>query len=407
MIILTFLILGLGLFIWRKVIKDYDFPLNHVNLFSVSWLFVLFGSLVFPLEVELKYSTINVMLLAWISFLIASFKFKRSNHTFEIENDNLKIEYNLIKLKYVLYALLFFSIIAYLLNLSEVFAQMTSLESWSTVRTDDHYKEAANDNLFFTLFARNYSIYVPIAIYLFHNKTISKIEMSLVFSYGLLTSVINFSRAPLLELLSVSLVCFLLIKGSKKIPIFRILLMFLILVFFFITTQSILVADTVNFSDVLYQIKMYLFGGVNNFHLILDGKYIASSEYESGFYSFDFINYILQRIGVIDTYPSLVREFNSFTMSNVYTYLDCFVLDFGLLGAIIGPFLLGFVGKYLYFNYLRIGSLSSFAIYGLICYYFVMTFMNNEFIRFSFLLFVIKILLIDWFVNVRKFKFKW
>lgn len=407
MIILTFLILGIGLFIWRKVIKDYDFPLNHVNLFSVSWLFVLFGSLVFPLEVELKYSTINVMLLAWISFLIASFKFKRSNHIFEIENDSLKIEYNLIKLKYVLYALLFLSILAYLTNLSEVFSQMTSMESWSTVRTENQYKDATDENLFFSLFARNYSIYVPIAIYLYHKNSISKIQMILFFSFGLVTSVINFSRAPLLELLIVSLVCFLIINGTNKIPILRILLIALILVSFFISTQSLLVSDTVNFSDILYQIKLYLFGGVNNFQLILDGKYINSIEYDSNLYSFDFLNYILQRIGIIDSYPPLIREYNNFTYSNVYTYLDCFVLDYGLIGAMVGSYIIGLICKYFYFNYLKTNSITSFIIYGIICYYLVMTFMNNEFIRFSFILFIVKILLIDWFVNVRKFKFKW
>ncbi len=402
MILITILLLILGVVIWFKVKTNYSYPINHVNLFSISWLLILIGSLIFPLEVNLRFSTINLLLLAWIFFLLGSYKIK----LIEFDCEYL-IDYNLDRLKIVLYILVLLSFFAYLVNLKEMIAQITSIESWANVRTDKEFDVATKENIIFTLFARNYSIYVPIAIFLLIKEKISLIQFVLIFAFGLLTSVINFTRAPLLELLVVSLVCFLLLKKTTEIPIVKVVIIAFTLFLVFIISQSILVSDTKDFSDVFYQIKLYLFGGVNNFQILFDGNYPEEGKYSSSFYSLDFINYVLQRLGLIDSYPALIREWNYITDSNVYTFLDCFTLDFGIFGILIGSYLIGYIGRIVYFQFIKTLSLSSLVVYGLICYYLIMSFMNNEFIRFSFFLFIVKIFIIDLIARNHKFKFKW
>ena len=84
--------------------------------------------------------------------------------------------------------------------------------------------DATKENIFYTVFARNYDIYLPLAIYLYVHNELNKKLLILIFIYGIITSIINFSRAPLFELIIVSYVSYILIKQSFKLPIFRILL---------------------------------------------------------------------------------------------------------------------------------------------------------------------------------------
>jgi oligosaccharide repeat unit polymerase len=282
-------------------------------------------------------------------------------------------------------------------SLGEIISKITDISQWAAVRSEQTFAEATSENIFYTLFARNYSIYMPIAIFLFIKGELSKKVFYSIFIYGLLTSIINFSRGPLLEFVLVSFVSYVLIKQSFKIPILKIILVIIVFIFIFIFSQSVLFSlNDYSVFDASYQIKMYLFGGVNNYQLILDGLYPDKTAYSSPFYSFDFINYILKRLSLIDSYPEQVRAFNNFIDgSNVYTYLDAFTLDFGIIGAFIGSFFIGYFSKKVYFKYDNNKSIVSLIIYSIICYFAVMSFINNEYIRFSFLLFIIKIYIIE------------
>lgn len=392
MTLFCIIVLIVGLFLWFKVAKQYEMPINHVNIFSVVWLTILCGSMLFPLDFKIELRTYLVLLISWLFYLFGSFSLK--NKSFD---EPSVAEYDLKRMKIVLYALLVLSMLAYLLSLKDVLYFFTSLESWATLRGDSLFLEATSENIFYTIFARNYSIYLPLAIYLFSKGNLKKKYLILIFLYGLFTSILSFSRAPLLELIVVSAVSYMYVYKVYRIPVVKIVLFVLFFVTIFIFSQSVLFSlNEYSSFDAEYQVKMYLFGSVSNYQLILDGLYPDRTVYDSVFYSFDFINYILQRFGAITNFPSQVREFNNYIDgSNVYTYIDAFTLDFGIWGAFIGSFLIAVFNKYIYILYSKKSSLFSLIIYSLICYFSIMMFVNNEYIRFAFLLFIVKVKFID------------
>jgi oligosaccharide repeat unit polymerase len=150
-------------------------------------------------------------------------------------------------------------------------------------------------------------------------------------------------------------------------------------------------------------INLYVYGGIASYQNLLHGKYYIAEVFGSNYYSFDFINYILKTIGVIGSYPDLVREYDQEFPTNVYTYLDCFTLDFGFMGAFIGSFILGYIGKIVYLRYYKNQSVFDLIIYCSVCYFSSFIFMNNEFIRFGVLLLLVKVFIIEF---LTKFKFR-
>jgi oligosaccharide repeat unit polymerase len=85
----------------------------------------------------------------------------------------------------------------------------------------------------------------------------------------------------------------------------------------------------------------YVGGPVKAFELLLRGGYPGEAQ---GLYTFDWLNSLLYRLGFSSSYSGVVREY-VFTpvVTNVYTFLDCYVLDFGLFGALAGPIGLGLI----------------------------------------------------------------
>lgn len=151
---------------------------------------------------------------------------------------------------------------------------------------------------------------------------------------------------------------------------------------------------------------IYIFGGISAYQNLLNDGYIAISSFDSQFYSFDFINYILKTIGIITTYPNLVREYDLKVMTNVYTYLDCFTLDFGILGAFFGSFIIGLISKIFYLKFVNNRSIFYLIIYATFCYYASFIFMNNEYIRFGVILFIIKIYFLIFTFKLINIEFK-
>lgn len=400
MIILCILLFGFGIVLWLKVAANYEQPINHVNLFTVSWLFVCIGALFFPLEVKLLPETYIVLIISWIFFLLGSYKRRYK----EIGNQS-GVGYNFLTARLVLFFLVVLSVISYISSLGDILSGISNIQTWALLRRENLYSESTSDNIFYTLFARNYSLYIPLAVYLFYKGELKKIYFFLILVYGLLTSIINFSRAPLLELIIVTVISITLVRELKRIPIVRVIVIIVLFTAFFTLTQSVLYSfNTYATFDPFYEIKMYLFGGINNYQILLQGNYPDHEVYSSSFYSLDFINYILERLGFIKSYPNLVREWNGITESNVYTYLDAFTFDFGFLGAFFGSLLIGLIGKGAYAAFAKNKTIFSITLYSLVCYYVVMSFSNNEFIRFSFLLFVIKILLVEFICRKKSFK---
>jgi oligosaccharide repeat unit polymerase len=149
---------------------------------------------------------------------------------------------------------------------------------------------------------------------------------------------------------------------------------------------------------------LYLFGGVTAIEELFKGATIAEPAKHFFLYSFDFIFYILLKIGLISEYPSYLRDyvFISDDTTNVYTFLDCFFLDAGYLGVFIGVFFLSTICSLLYIFFKRQKNILSFQLYLLLFTNLSMCFMNNEFIRISFFINVFEIILFNKIIVSKK-----
>ncbi len=81
-------------------------------------------------------------------------------------------------------------------------------------------------------------------------------------------------------------------------------------------------------------------------------------------------------------------------MTNVYTYLDAFTLDFGMGGALFAALTLGWLAAALHRRAFRLQSIPVVCYYAFINYAIAMSFMNHEMIRINAFLLAIELWLI-------------
>jgi oligosaccharide repeat unit polymerase len=269
------------------------------------------------------------------------------------------------------------------------------------MRNDQAFSDYRDGNYFYTIFGNTSNIYLPLAIYLFIEKKISGLTLTVVYIVSILIAVAAFTRAPMLYLIIISIVFYS--NQAKKIPYKLILISFSVLVLLFGVSSFFISEVSQGAIDTNSAINLYLYGGITAYQNLLNGKYFTYEVFDSNFYSFDFINYVLKTFRVIRSYPDLVREYDQDLPTNVYTYLDCFTLDFGFIGAFFGSYILGLISKIIYLRYYRNQSIFDLILYSTICYFASFIFMNNEYIRFTFVLLIIKIFIIKF---LTRFKFE-
>jgi oligosaccharide repeat unit polymerase len=172
---------------------------------------------------------------------------------------------------------------------------------------------------------------------------------------------------------------------------------FLLVIATFIYMEATISEVSSNPHDSISEsIAPYFGGPLKSYETILLNQ---SPFTEDQFYSFDMINYVLKKIGFIDTYPDLVREYVFIPFpTNMYSFLDAFTLDFGILGALLFTYYLGFLLSVV-FNYAHNGCCFAIIIFSFIMYDLIMVPCNNEFIRFSFFLNIILAGLIHLFIT--------
>lgn len=375
-----------GLFLCKIVLNKYSNLLNHVSIFSIIWVSLILGAQLTKFA-DLEYFTLTVVYISWYFFLFGSFIFINKNrqkaNTKEISN--IKINRNL---KYLCFTLTVFSCLMNYEILKNVFFDFSSFSDWAQMRNDDAFSEFRDNNILYTLFGNTSNIYIPISIFLLIKKKISKFAFALIYFVAILLALATFNRAPLLFLLIISLVSYSFI--SNKVPYKLIFSSSIIMLLLFVLTSYFLNVNSNNSESSTNMVFIYLFGGITAFQNLLNGGYNVTS-FDSNYYSFDFINYILKTLRIINSYPNLVREYDNSIMTNVYTYLDCFTLDFGILGAFGGSFLIGLISKIYYKKYFNSRSIFYLIIYSTFCYYAAFIFMNNEYIRFGVVLFIVKV----------------
>ena len=388
-VVVNLIFLLAGLLFAFYTIKKYHNPLNHVSIFSSVWVFVILGSQLSNFVV-LEYGTLAVLYVSWYCFLIGSYIF--NDH--QIVPKPINYSYgDDSRLKAICYIIILLAIASNLRILTDVYLNFSSLEDWAQLRKDQEFGIYRDNNIIYTLFGSTSIIYIPLAIYLFLKERIKLSVLILTYVIATLIAFATFNRAPILYLLVVSIVfySFTANKFSYKI----ILVAALSLLIIFLVSSYFLSGGNYDSNDL----PLYVFGGVGAYQNLLNGGYYKYGDFDSQYYSLDFINYILKTFGFIDSYPDLIREYDPIVITNVYTYLDGFTLDFGILGAFIGSLLIGFFSKIVYLNYLKKESIFNLILYSSFCYYASFIFMNNEYIRFSVILLIIKIIVLSYILK--------
>ena len=208
MFLVNILLVFLNLLTLIKLNEFYKQKINHINIFSFVWLLLLIGMTLMPFNnYKILSETYLVLIASWSFFLIFSFPFYRGKYNDGFNNE----KYNLKNLKIVLIVLLLLSFFAYLLNISDIFNSITSLESWASKRKEQAFEEVLANNLFYSIFARTNSIIIPISFFLLKKKKITKKHLIVVLLYAFITSVIYFTRAPVLEFLIITVISYIYI----------------------------------------------------------------------------------------------------------------------------------------------------------------------------------------------------
>ncbi|WP_185964771.1 O-antigen polymerase [Flavobacterium franklandianum] len=376
--------------------KRYSSVINHVSIFTSVWLFIILGSQLSG-YVVFQLNTLVVVYLSWYFYLFGSYLSES-----EINIDSIVVKIlDIEKIKIACYVLVVLSFFANLTILKDVFFNFSSFEVWAKMRNDQAFSDYRDGNYFYTVFGNTSNIYLPLAIYLFMEKKINSLVLIVVYLVSILIAVAAFTRAPMLYLIIISIVFFT--YQAKRVPYKLILTSFTVLVLLFAVSSYFIGEVSQGAVDTNSAINLYLYGGITAYQNLLNGKYFTYDVFDSSYYSFDFINYILKTFRIIKSYPDLVREYDQDLPTNVYTYLDCFTLDFGFMGAFLGSYILGYISKIIYLRYYRNQSIFDLILYSTICYFASFIFMNNEYIRFTFVLFIVKIFIIKFLI---RFKFE-
>lgn len=249
-------------------------------------------------------------------------------------------------------------------------------------------------------FRSGYTFYIPLGVIMFRNRWISLKQLTAVCMVAALTSLVFFTRGPLFKVIMTLLVS-LNVVFPKEQKRFLLISGVLGIFGFIIFSQMQSVIEHVPSGRVEDDSKdqafaSYIGGPMKAYEIIMEGKYLQSVH---GAYSFDMPNYILKKVGIINDYTSLIREYiEAPIVTNVYTFLDCYTLDFGIAGAMVGALGIGIFAASMYNLVKSKGTFFAIGIYSMVAYCLLMAIANNEFIRFSFFLFLCSMWLFDRYI---------
>lgn len=257
------------------------------------------------------------------------------------------------------------------------------------IRSSNFRNDTEEPNLFFNLFGRIYLLLIPWFYYLHVQNKMHLSRLILLVSISLLLSGIHLTRAPILIVGITIVLCnayFLKATIAKKAN--AVLLILTLLLFTGLTL--IIDAGLVESNPFIDTAKLYLFGGISAFQKLVQGAQIKDALFPNHLYSLDFVYYIEKKLGFIQQYPTYIRPYVDFggKSTNVYTFLDCFYLDWGLLGVLLGSSVLFVVIALLNQLAKSTGKMLFFQLHLLCFSNLMMCFMNNEFIRISFYIMV-------------------
>lgn len=358
---------------------------GYLELYGIVWGLLLIGAPFIGPPFVPALSTHILFYTVWLLFLLPSFAVFRQQAT-----GTAIVQHPVRTVKRLLTFLLIMSLLANGWMLVQISSELDLVRfGWFALRFQGQRLQAEQSNVFYQLFARNFLLYLPMAFWLFFRKALRTGPLLMICLLALVTASLSLTRAPVL-LWSLTILTSLSVFGKLSRRRIRQLSLFLF---------SPVLLVTLSFSytpAAFWQVaKIYLWGGARAYETLLEQNYPGYRLYDSPYYSLDFLNYTAQRAGLIQSYPPLVREYASGpVMTNVYTYLDAFTLDFGIGGALFSALTLGWLAARLHRRAFRFQSIPVVCYYAFVNYAIAMSFMNHELIRINAFLLAIELWLI-------------
>jgi oligosaccharide repeat unit polymerase len=194
--------------------------------------------------------------------------------------------------------------------------------------------------------------YVPLALLLYRQGQISKKLLPLILAFAGISSLVMFSRVQFVMFMTFSLVTWLILfRPSARKMAFYAVAMASVAVGLFASMQSVLARLNPNPNFVLSdQLATYAFSSAPAFQELLRGRYYQFNPHNAMFLG-ENVYYVLGKLSLLqaEDYPGGFREYVFVPdPTNVYTFLDAFALDFGTLGIIFGPLLMGMGMAWIY-----------------------------------------------------------
>jgi oligosaccharide repeat unit polymerase len=182
--------------------------------------------------------------------------------------------------------------------------------------------------------------------------------------YALAIMLIDPSRTMLLVTLSWAAFAWLYMERKRKAAHLIVLLALVVgFILFFLSSQARLLKGTFGPQNYLHDysnLRSTPFEGFLDAYIYATGSvpafeiFVRRVNLDGFTYGFETFGPILRLANVIDPhvlYPKSVRDFSLIPFPyNTYTFLDAFYSDFGWLGVLLGPFLMGLVSQNLYRN---------------------------------------------------------
>ncbi|WP_165840957.1 O-antigen polymerase [Larkinella punicea] len=367
---------------------------GYVEIYSLLWFVLIIGSQFSGPIYSIKPITLFVLYGAWILFLIPSF-FVQKN----IKYTTVVFAPRKNKLKVVLFILVFTSLLVNIVSLYTLLGGVNFFKlGLIALRVEGRQLLDEQSTVFYQLFAKCFIIYIPLAMLGYKERIISKLTLLMVCFIGLFTCVVTLTRAPILSwaitILTSSSIYF---KFSGKNYYLTII---------YLVSPIVIVTLLVTGIDeeLLNTVKLYLFGGVKAYETILNGDYPDKSFYDINLYSIDFISYIFKKIGLIERYPPLIREYTYIPHTNVYTYLDAATLDLGVAGVFFSAISFGAIAAYIHNKANATKDIVYVSYYCFINYAIAISFMNNELIRINGFILIFELLIIRMFIRTNHLK---
>lgn len=410
---LGFGIAAISILYINRIVRD---PWNYVNIFSFFYASALAGSqiwfgIVLESEYKLTDETLIIFFLSWWAFLFGSVLFLRG----------LKPISKITVLKYLKKRnsrnVLFFLIAANflyniaILNVNGTFSALAHMDS-NLIDTLAANRIANSGDLskghvgwYFELWHIAYIYYVPLAMYMYRMGYTSKRFAIGIAIYGLINSLILFSRIQFLMLLVVIFVAWtMLFHPSYKVVLSKAATLLSLTFLLFVGMQAYISNNEIlpSESTLVERVVTYAFSPLPSYQVLLNGGYEEANPHDA-FFTLQAMYFFAGKLGFLDAteYPIGFREYVFAPYpTNVYTFLDAFTLDFGPTGAVIGSFLMGTFVAFIYRRLSERINFSTLLIYSVSVYGCGVAMLINMFIQHVFFLQIATILIINMLLSI-------